>query len=459
MRTPTVWCRGPPPSPQTPPSPPWRPGSGGASPPRPRTRRPSDRTGARAWRGKRARGPAPMAKASGEAGLDCGPMPRPLPSWMSRLGTETAFELLAKARALEAQGRDIIHLEIGEPDFNTPPSVVQAGLSALQRGETHYTASAGIPELREAIADHLNRTRHLSVDPAQVIVTPGAKPIMFYALLALLDAGDEAIYPDPGFPIYASMIEFSGARGVPLPLRERSDFEPDLDELRALITDRTKLIVLNSPHNPTGGMLSDEAIREIARLARERDLWVLSDEIYGELVYDGTHRSILREEGMAERTILLDGFSKTFAMTGWRLGYGVFPRPLVEPITRLVTNSVSCTATFVQRAGAAALSARPAEADAMLAEFRRRRDAVTRGLNAIPGISCRVPHGAFYVFPNITGLGLRSSAEVADRLLIEAGVAALHGTCFGREGEGYLRLSYANSLPNLEKAVSRIGQW
>src|SRR5437868_3529617 len=382
---------------------------------------------------------------------------RPLASRMSRLGTETAFEVLAKARALEAKGRDIVHLEIGEPDFDTPPAIVAAGVAALERGETHYTPSAGVLELREAITLYLKEGRGVRVDPGQVIVTPGAKPIMFYALLALLDAGDEAIYPDPGFPIYASMIEFSGARGVPLPLRERSDFEPDLDELRSLVTDRTKVIVLNSPHNPTGGMLSDEAIREIARLARERDLWVLSDEIYGELVYDGTHRSILREDGMAERTILLDGFSKTFAMTGWRLGYGVFPRALLDPITKLVTNSVSCTATFVQRAGAAALSARPAEVDAMLAEFRRRRDAVTKGLNAIRGITCRLPHGAFYVFPNITRLGLRSSAEVADRLLSEAGVAALHGTCFGREGDGYLRLSYANRSE--ERRVGKDRRW
>jgi aspartate/methionine/tyrosine aminotransferase len=378
---------------------------------------------------------------------------------MSRLGTETAFEVLAKARALEAKGHDIVHLEIGEPDFDTPPSIVAAGVAALERGETHYTPSAGVVELREAIAGYLGARRGLKVDAGQVIVTPGAKPIMFYALLALLDAGDEAIYPDPGFPIYASMIDFAGARGVPLPLRERNEFQPDLEELRRLITDRTKLVILNSPHNPTGGVLSLETIREIARLARERDLWVLADEIYAELVYDGEHRSIALETGMADRTIVLDGFSKTFAMTGWRLGYGVFPRPLVEPVTKLVTNSVSCTATFVQRAGAAALSARPPEIDRMIAEFRRRRDVVVKGLNAVPGISCRMPHGAFYVFPNIARLGLRTSADAADRLLDEAGVAALAGTCFGAAGEGYLRLSYANSLPNLEKALSRIADW
>jgi len=384
---------------------------------------------------------------------------RPLASRMSRLGTETAFEVLARARALEAKGRDIVHLEIGEPDFDTPPSIVAAGVAALERGETHYTPSAGVVELREAIAAYITRARGVRVDAAQVIVTPGAKPIMFYALLALLDTGDEAIYPDPGFPIYSSMIDFAGARGVPLPLREERDFQPDLDELRSLVTARTKVLVLNSPHNPTGGVLSPETIREIARLARERDLWVLADEIYAELIYDGTHHSILAEEGLPERTILLDGFSKTFAMTGWRLGYGVFPRPLVEPVAKLVTNSVSCTATFVQRAGAAALSAWPPEVERMRAAFRERRDVVVAGLNAIPGISCRTPHGAFYVFPSVSRLGLGTSVQVADRILDEAGVAVLAGTCFGAAGEGYLRLSYANSLPNLAKAIERIGTW
>ena len=378
---------------------------------------------------------------------------------MSRLGTETAFEVLARARALEAKGRDIVHLEIGEPDFDTPPSIVAAGVAALERGETHYTQSAGVIELREAIALYLKDRRGVRADPGQVIVTPGAKPIMFYALLALLDEGDEAIYPDPGFPIYSSMIDFAGARGVPLALREENGFQPDLDELRTLVNPRTKVLVLNSPNNPTGGVLSRQAIRDIAAIARERDLWVLTDEIYAELVYDGEHRSIAVEDGMAERTILLDGFSKTFAMTGWRLGYGVFPRVLVEPVTKLVTNSVSCTATFVQRAGTAALASRPPEVDRMVAEFRRRRDAVVKGLNAVPGITCRAPQGAFYVFPNIRGLGLRSSAEVADRLLDEAGVATLAGTCFGAAGEGYLRLSYANSQANLDKAVSRISEW
>ena len=392
-------------------------------------------------------------------GTKLAPMVRPLAPRMSRLGTETAFEVLAKARALEAQGRSIIHLEIGEPDFDTPPSIVGAGVAALERGETHYNPSAGIPELRQAIATHLNQTRHLNVDPGQVIVTPGAKPIMFFAMLALLDAGDEAIYPDPGFPIYSSMIDFSGATGVPLKLREKDDFDPDLDELRSLITDRTKLIVLNSPHNPTGGVMSAGMLKEIAQIARARDLWVLTDEIYAEIMYGGEHHSIVREDGMAERTILLDGFSKTFAMTGWRLGFGVFPWPLVEPVTKLVTNSVSCTATFTQRAGAAALTARPAEAAEMVRAFRERRDAVVAGLNRIDGLSCREPKGAFYVFPNITGLQLGDSATVQSRLLNEAGVATLAGTAFGAAGEGYLRLSYANSLANLQTAVTRIAEW
>ena len=378
---------------------------------------------------------------------------------MQRLGTETAFEVLAKARALEAQGREIVHLEIGEPDFDTPRSIVAAGVAAIEHGETHYTPPAGILELREAIAGWLGAHRGLRVDPAHVIVAPGAKPIMFYALLALLEHGDEAIYPDPGFPIYASMIDFAGARGVPLVLRERNGFDVDPGELEALVTPRTKVLILNSPHNPTGGALSAATMGEIARVAREHDLWVLTDEIYGEILYDGEHRSLLSEEGMAERTILLDGFSKTYAMTGWRLGFGVFPAPLVDPVTKLVTNSVSCTATFVQRAGIAALASRPPEVDEMVRAFRERRDVIVAGLNEIAGISCGVPRGAFYAFPNITDLGLGNSARVAERFLNEAGVAVLAGTAFGRGGEGYLRLSYANSLPNIRRALERIGAW
>jgi aspartate aminotransferase len=384
---------------------------------------------------------------------------RPLARRMGRLGTETAFEVLARARALEAQGRHVIHLEIGEPDFDTPKSVSAAGVAAIERGETHYTPTAGVPELREAIAIYLNRARGLSVDPSQVIVAPGAKPIMFYAILALIDHGDEAIFPDPGFPIYSSMISFAGGTPISMALREKNNFVPDLDEFRTLVTDKTKLIILNSPHNPTGGLLSKEAIREIARIARDRDIWVLSDEIYAELIYDGEHHSIAHEEGMAERTIILDGFSKTFAMTGWRLGYGAFPKTLVDAVTKLATNSVSCTATFTQRAGIVALSQRPPEVDEMRKAFKARRDAIVGGLNKIDGISCRTPAGAFYVFPNISGLGLGTAKTVADRVLQEAGVACLAGTAFGAVGEGHLRLSYANSLENLQLAVERIGDW
>jgi len=378
---------------------------------------------------------------------------------MGRLGTETAFEVLARARALEAQGRHIVHLEIGEPDFDTPKAVTAEGIAAIQRGETHYTPSAGIIELRQAIARYLKRTRGLEYDATQVIVAPGAKPIMFYAILALVEGGDEAIYPDPGFPIYSSMINFAGGTPVPLPLREENDYVPDLDEFRRLVTPKTKLIILNSPHNPTGGALSKEAVREIARIARDNDIWVLSDEIYAELLYEGTHHPIGREDGMLERTIVLDGFSKTFAMTGWRLGYGAFPKPLVEPVTKLVTNSVSCTATFTQRAAIVAMDQRPPEVDQMVKAFRQRRDAIVAGLNKIDGVTCRTPAGAFYVFPNITGLHLGDAAAVAGRVLQEAGVACLAGTAFGAAGEGHLRLSYANSLDNLNLAVERIADW
>ncbi len=383
---------------------------------------------------------------------------RPLASRMQRLGTETAFEVLAKARALEAQGRHVIHLEIGEPDFDTPPRVADAGVDAIRRGQTHYTPSAGTPELRAAIARHVTRTRGASADANDVIVTPGAKPVMFYAITALLEEGDEAIVPDPGFPIYASMVRFVGARMLPLPLREENAFGVDVDELRRLVTPRTKLLILNSPHNPTGGVLTREQVKAIAGLAQDHDLWVLSDEIYGEIVYDSQHVSVWAEPGMLQRTILLDGFSKTFAMTGWRLGYGVFPRELVDGVTKLVANSVSCTATFTQAAGLEALERRPREIDEMVRRFRARRDRIVAGLNAIEGISCTMPHGAFYAFPNIRRLRMRAS-EVNDRLLSEAGVAALAGTAFGPKGEGYLRLSYANSLENIEEALRRIGRW
>lgn len=380
-----------------------------------------------------------------------------LASRMQRLGTETAFEVLARARALEAKGVEVVHLEIGEPDFDTPHNVVEAGVRALQGGATHYTPSMGIPELRRAIAADVNRRRGLNVDPDQIVVQPGGKPTMFFVMLALLEAGDEAIYPNPGFPIYESMINFSGATAVPLPLREENQFEVDVDELRSLITPRTRLLVLNSPANPTGGVLSRDQLAAIAGLAVEHDLMVLTDEIYSRILYEGEHVSIATFPGMPERTIILDGFSKTWAMTGWRLGYGIMPPPLVPHITRLTVNAVSCTATFTQFAGIEALNGPQDDVDAMLTEFRRRRQVIVDGLNAIPGLSCVMPKGAFYAFPNISRLPLDTRA-FANLLLDEYGVATLAGSSFGRYGDGYLRISYANSIANIEKALARIGQ-
>ena len=374
---------------------------------------------------------------------------------MGRLGTETAFEVLVRAKALEAQGRDVVHLEIGEPDFDTPANVVEAGATALREGWTHYGPAAGQPELRQAIVDYINRSRGTSYGPEQVVVTPGGKPIMFFAMLALLEAGDEAIYPDPGFPIYRSMIDFVGARAVPTPLREEKAFRLDVEELAGLITPRTRLLILNSPANPTGGVLERGDLEAIARLAVAHDLTVLADEIYAEILYEGEHVSIATMPGMAERTILLDGFSKTYAMTGWRLGYGLMPEELAGQIAKLMVNSVSCTASAVQRAGLEALTGPQDEVRRMVEAFRRRRDLIVEGLNGIPGIGCVRPEGAFYVFPNITGTGMSSKA-FADRLLEEHGVAALAGTAFGEHGEGYLRLSYANSEENLVKALERI---
>ena len=374
---------------------------------------------------------------------------------MSRLGTETAFEVLVRAKALEARGRDIVHLEIGEPDFDTPAAIVDAGCEALRDGWTHYGPAAGIPELRQAIVEYLNGARGTNYSPNQVVVTPGGKPIMFFAMLALLEAGDEAIYPDPGFPIYRSMIDFVGATAVPIPLREAHEFRLDVEELARLITPRTKLLIVNSPANPTGGVLERSDVAAIATLAVEHDLTVLTDEIYGEILYEGEHVSLAAMPRMAERTILLDGFSKTYAMTGWRLGYGAMPTALAEQIAKLMVNSVSCTSMAVQRAGLVALTGSQDEARGMVEAFRRRRDLIVDGLNAILGISCLRPKGAFYVFPNISSLGTSSKA-FADRLLDDHGVAALSGTAFGDHGEGYLRLSYANSEANLVKALERI---
>ncbi len=377
---------------------------------------------------------------------------------LGRLGTETAFEVLVKARALEAQGRDIIHLEIGEPDFATPANVVEAASRALREGYTHYCPSAGLNELREAIACEIRTTRGVKVDPDWIVVTPGGKPIMFYLLLAVVEAGDEVLYPNPGFPIYESMINFAGGTPVPIPLRQELKFRFDPREFQSKVTERTKLIIINSPQNPTGGLLTESDLQTIAEVARERDVLVLSDEIYSHIIYGEAHQSIATLSGMLERTIILDGFSKTYAMTGWRLGYGVMHPTLQTHVSKLVTNSVSCTAPFIQRAGLEALANTAAAVSHMVAEFRRRRDLIVRGLNEIPGLQCLCPSGAFYVFPNIRAFG-KSSSEFADRLLMEAGVAALSGTAFGSYGEGYIRLSYANSLENLDRAIQRIREF
>ena len=374
---------------------------------------------------------------------------------MSRLGTETAFRVLAKAQALEAKGIDVIHLEIGEPDFDTPPNICRAATKALDEGQTHYCNSQGIVPLRVEIAKQIEGTRGVAVDPNHVVVTPGAKPIMFYSILALLEEGDEAIYPNPLFPIYESMINFSGAKAVPIPLKEELDFRLDVDELKSKITPRTRLIILNSPHNPTGGMLEERDIRAIAALAQEHDIIVLSDEIYENIYYDEKPLSIASLPGMLDRTILLSGFSKTYAMTGWRLGYAVLPPELVSAVVGLIVNSVSCTSVFSQYAGIEALTGPQDSVPKMVEEFKKRRDLIVDGLNAIPGISCHKPRGAFYVFPNVKKLGM-DCQQLADYLLNEAGVATLAGTDFGKYGEGYLRLSYATSQENLEKALERI---
>jgi aspartate aminotransferase len=383
---------------------------------------------------------------------------------MSRLGTESAFEVLARARAIEDAGGKVIHLEIGEPDFPTAPHIVEAACEALHAGATHYVPAPGIPPLRQSVAAFLERTGRMRVAPDRVVVTPGAKPIMFFTILALAGEGDEVLYPDPGFPMYESITAFAGAVPVPVPLRERNGFRIDTDELERLITDRTRLLIINSPHNPCGSALTREDCEAIAAIAMRHDLVVLADEVYWAIRYGpgsaspggeppgSPHASVLDVEGMADRTILLDGWSKTFAMTGWRLGFGVFPPALVEPVTRLAINSVSCTSAFSQYAAIAALEGPWDQVEAMVAEFRRRRDVVVAGLNDIPGVSCLEPQGAFYAFPDITGTGL-SAADLQARLLADAGVAALAGTAFGSYGEGFLRFSYANSVENIRLAL------
>ncbi len=374
---------------------------------------------------------------------------------MQRIRMESAFDVLARARALEARGRSVIHLEIGEPDFPTPPHIVEAGQRAMAEGWTHYGPTPGYPELREAVAADVSRRRGIAVGAEHVCIVPGGKPIIFFPMLALLEPGDEVIYPNPGFPIYESMIGTLGATPVPIPLLESRGFSFDLDVLRDRLSGRTRLLVLNSPENPTGGVIPEEDMRAIADMVRDRDLMVLSDEIYSQIYYDEPPVSIARYPGMLEKTIILDGFSKTYAMTGWRLGYGVMPAWMVEAVTKLMVNSCSCTASFTQRAGLAALSGPREPIDAMVAEFRRRRDAFCAGLNRIPGFRCAPPRGAFYAFANVQGTGM-GSKELADVLLEEAGVAGLNGGSFGDCGDGYIRFSYANSLENLMEAVARI---
>ena len=379
---------------------------------------------------------------------------------ISRLGTETAFEVLVKARALEAQGKSVVHLEIGEPDFDTPPNIIQAAKDALDKGFTHYGPAAGLPEARKAVADYINKTRGYDMwDADHVVITPGAKPIMVYGMMAIIDPGDEVIYPNPGFPIYESVINFLGAKPVPLPLREDKEFRFDVGDLEARITPKTRMVILNTPQNPTGGILTREDLEQIAELAIKHNLIVLSDEIYSQVTYgDFKHTSITEFEGMQERTIILDGFSKTFAMTGWRLGYGLFPKEMAKVVAKLQTNCTSCTSSFSQIAGIEALDDRTLPyVDVFLKEFERRRDAIVDGLNQIPGFRCHKPHGAFYVFPNIEATGM-TSQEAADFLLYEAGVACLSGTAFGAHGEGFIRFSYANSIEKINDALNRISE-
>ena len=377
---------------------------------------------------------------------------------MNNLGTETAFEVLAKAKAMEALGRNIIHLEIGEPDFPTPKHIAEAAVKAIREGYTHYGPTAGLPELRAAIANNVNHTRGkgVNIDPTQVVVTPGAKPIIFFTLLALVQKGDEVLYPNPSFPIYESMIRFCGAKPVPIRLLEEANLQLDLDDLASKITDRTKLIILNSPHNPAGCVMPWTQVETLSRLLQNReDVYVLSDEIYKDIIYEGQHHSIISLPNMTDRCIILDGFSKTYAMTGWRLGYGVFPKALTPHIIKLATNSVSCAASFSQRAAIQALEGPQDPVREMVSELRDRRELIVKGLRRIPGVVCPNPEGAFYVFPNIKGTGI-SSHDFQEQALSESGVAVLSGTSFGKYGEGYIRLSYANSQENILEALERL---
>ncbi|MGQ9705466.1 MAG: pyridoxal phosphate-dependent aminotransferase [bacterium] len=378
--------------------------------------------------------------------------------WMRRLGTETAFEVLARAKELEAQGKSVIHLEIGEPDFDTPQNIIDSAKKALDDGFTHYGPSQGIPKFREVLAEYITKTRGVKTSPSQIVVTPGAKPVIFYAVMALVEPNDEVIYPNPGYPIYESVINFIGAKAVPLPIREENDFRVDLDEFKKLISNKTKMIILNSPHNPTSGVLSKEDLKAIADVCLERKIWVVSDEVYCKILYEGEFNSIYSFDGMKDQMILVDGASKTYAMTGWRLGFGVMPEDIAFHITRLVTNSVSHTASFIQVAGIEAFVGPQDKVVEFTSEFKRRRDVIVGGLNEIPGYTCHLPKGAFYVFPNIKNTGF-TSRELQSRLLEEAGVACLSGASFGQFGEGYLRFSYANSIDNIKEALKRIKEF
>ena len=373
------------------------------------------------------------------------------------LAPEGAYFVFAKAQDLEAAGRTIIHLEIGQPDVPTFEHVAQAGMDAIRAGHTRYTAPAGMPALRQLVAEDAGRRRGMRFKPAQVVIGPGAKPALFFPTLALVRPGDEVIYPDPGFPTYKAMIEVAGGVPVPVPLRESDDFSFDLEAFDRSVGERARLIVLNSPSNPTGGVMSPAALEHVAAVARQRDIWVLSDEIYARLVYESPAPSIAALPGMAERTIICDGFSKTYAMTGWRLGYGIMPEALAERVELLLTHSVGATATFTQIAGMEAIRGTQEPVDAVVREYRRRRDVLVAGLNAIPGVSCRTPQGAFYAFPNVSALG-KPVDWLAEHILEEAGVAVLPGTAFGKNGEGYLRVCFANSMENIQAALPRLAQ-
>jgi aspartate/methionine/tyrosine aminotransferase len=378
-----------------------------------------------------------------------------LSSRLKNVRGEGAFDVLVKARALEAQGRSIIHMEIGEPDFPTPPNIIEAGKRALDEGWTKYGPTQGDPELRQVIAEHISETRGVSIGPDRVVVTPGGKPMLFLPMLALLEPGDEALYPNPGFPIYESTINFTGAKAVPIPLVEERGFSIDLNEFEKSLTDRTKLIILCSPQNPTGGTIPEADVRAIADMIRDRDVIVLSDEIYSRIWFDEKPFSIASLDGMADKTIILDGFSKTYSMTGWRMGYGAMPKWIADAVCLLMVNVNSHTSSFTQRAGIEALTGPQDTVGTMVAEFARRRDVIVEGFNRIPGFRCARPGGAFYAFPNITGTGI-SSDVLADRILKEAGVACLTGTSFGKFGEGYLRFSYATALDQIKEALDRI---